>query len=154
MALSWGKELPDHSKIILPYQPNVAILSDSCRAYTHFQQLRPFSAMVHKRFRPRARALRRPHRAAADSSWAPPPPTLDGRRASAADILSARRRCHVGVLNYFGAFFVLWMNWLFVVASCEIEEDIYFEQFLLMWNFQNSSWRKPSYSSWNNIIKL
>ena len=37
--------------------------------------------------------------------WAPPPPTFVDRRADAADNLSARRRCHVGVFSYFVAFF-------------------------------------------------
>lgn len=50
------------------------------------------------------RAVHRPRRAAAAAGnlWAPPPLTLDGRRAAAtADNLSA----HVGVFNYFVEFF-------------------------------------------------
>jgi len=42
------------------------------------------------------RAVRRPHLAAAVNLWAPPP-IFDERR-TAADNLSERRRCHVGLL--------------------------------------------------------
>src|SRR6218665_1255063 len=42
-----------------------------------------------------------------------------GRRAATADNLSARRRCHFGVLNYFVAFFMLCMISLEMVASIE-----------------------------------
>ena len=46
------------------------------------------------------RALRRPRRVAAVILWAQPPPTFGDRRA-AADNLSARHRCDVGVFITF-----------------------------------------------------
>src|SRR6218665_3429487 len=81
------------------------------------------------------KALRRVRRAAANL-WAAPPPIFDDRRATAAaDNLSARRRCHVGVLNYFVAFFMLCMILLKMVPQCKI--DFFRQQFVPMSGLQN-----------------
>ena len=48
-----------------------------------------------------------PRCAAAVNLWAPP--IFGDLRGSAADNLSARRICHVGVFTYFVAFFIICM---------------------------------------------
>ena len=75
-------------------RPNHSV-SSSVSAFYKLQSATPFSSQFLTQ--DAARTLR--------NLWAPPPPTFGDRRATAADNLSARRRCHVGVFSYFVALF-------------------------------------------------
>ena len=81
---------------------------------------------------------------------APPPPTNHGRRrrllmvGAAIDNLSARRRCHVVVLNCCFPFFMFCMIFLKKLPWCEIEVYTFLaRQFVPMSGLQNSILEKP-----------